>query len=236
MRSSEFFESADVRLLNEPLQRVTHAAVDLYAVADEAAAHLGPAAHATSPQAPGASITNTNDMPHENAAVVSALLRAADRRAVARARMRLRSWGRLRRKDERGRSEPRWLPLVGPDGGSSGWNSRCACRRDYDGLLVRNGLAERSYCGRRRRHCVHPARLDGAAGEDHFGSCANHSCRGRPSVRHSVLPSALCFGLRLNGSGTRASAAGMWLHHCTTRHRPARSLVRGVLRGRLAHR
>lgn len=63
--------------------------MDLYAVADEAAARLGPAAHATSPQAPGASITNTNDIPHENAAVVSALLRAADRRAVARARMRL---------------------------------------------------------------------------------------------------------------------------------------------------
>jgi uncharacterized membrane protein YccC len=89
IRSSAFFESADVRLLNEPLRRVTHAAVDLYAVADEAAARLGPAAHATSPRAPGASITNTNDTPHENAEVVSALLRAADRRAVARARVRL---------------------------------------------------------------------------------------------------------------------------------------------------
>jgi uncharacterized membrane protein YccC len=89
MRSSAFFESADVRLLNEPLQRVTHAAVDLYAVADEAAARLGAAAHAASPQDPGPSITNTNDTPREDAEAVSALLRAADRRAVARARVRL---------------------------------------------------------------------------------------------------------------------------------------------------
>jgi uncharacterized membrane protein YccC len=82
MRSSAFFESADLRLLNEPLRQVTHAAVDLYAVADEATARLGSAAHAASPQDPGASITNTNDTSREDAGVVSALLRAADRRSV----------------------------------------------------------------------------------------------------------------------------------------------------------
>ena len=35
MRSSAFFESADVRLLNEPLQRATYAAVEFYAAAGE---------------------------------------------------------------------------------------------------------------------------------------------------------------------------------------------------------
>ena len=89
MRSSAFFESADARLLNEPLRRITYAAVDLCAVAAAAAARLGQAAHVTSPQDPGPSIANTNDTPRENAEVVSVLLRAADRQAVAHAHMRL---------------------------------------------------------------------------------------------------------------------------------------------------
>ncbi|MGA8292055.1 MAG: FUSC family protein, partial [Rhodoplanes sp.] len=89
MRSSAFFESADARLLNEPLRRVTYAAVDLCAVAAAAAARLGRAAHVTSPQDSGPSIANSNDTPRENAEVVSVLLRVADRQAVARAHMRL---------------------------------------------------------------------------------------------------------------------------------------------------
>jgi uncharacterized membrane protein YccC len=89
MRSSAYFESADVRVLNEPLRRATYAAVDLYAAAEGAAAHLGTAAHATRPQDAGASITNTNDTPRENAEVISALLSAADTRAVASARKQL---------------------------------------------------------------------------------------------------------------------------------------------------
>ena len=47
MRSSAFFESANARLLNEPLRRVMYAAVDLCAVAAAAAARLGRAAHVT---------------------------------------------------------------------------------------------------------------------------------------------------------------------------------------------
>jgi uncharacterized membrane protein YccC len=87
MRSSAFFESADVRLLNEPLRRATYAAVELYAVAEGAPARLGAAA--ISPQDPGASISNTKDTPRENVEVISALLRAADERAVASARVQL---------------------------------------------------------------------------------------------------------------------------------------------------
>src|SRR5262249_48070330 len=89
MRSSAFFESADVRLLNEPLRRATYAAVDLYAAAESAAARLGAAARATAPRDAGVSISNTNDTPRENAEIISALLRAADKRAVASARMQL---------------------------------------------------------------------------------------------------------------------------------------------------
>ena len=89
MRSSAFFESADVRLLNEPLQRATYAAVELYAAAEGAPARLGAAVHAISPQDPGAPISNTKDTPRENVEVISALLRAADERAVASARVQL---------------------------------------------------------------------------------------------------------------------------------------------------
>ena len=89
MRSSAFFESADVRLLNEPLQRATYAAVEFYAAAEGAPARLGAAVHAVSPQDPGASISNTKDTPRENVEVISALLRAADKRAVASARVQL---------------------------------------------------------------------------------------------------------------------------------------------------
>jgi hypothetical protein len=66
MRASAFFESADVRLLNEPLRRAAYAAVDLYAVAERAAARLGAAAQTTAPQDPEASISNSNDTPREN--------------------------------------------------------------------------------------------------------------------------------------------------------------------------
>ena len=87
MRSSAFFESADVRLLNEPLRRMTYSVVDLYALADEAvAARLDPSAGRQDPDAP---ITNSKDTPRENAEVISALLGATNRRAIASARARL---------------------------------------------------------------------------------------------------------------------------------------------------
>ena len=89
MRSSAFFESADVRLLNEPLQRATYAAVELYAAAEGVPARVGAAVRALSPQDAGVSISNTKDTPRENVEVISALLRAADERAVASARVQL---------------------------------------------------------------------------------------------------------------------------------------------------
>ena len=90
MRSSAFFESADVRLLNEPLRTVAHAAVDLYAVADGAGARrLDPSPHGAGDQDPGVLITNSKDTPRENGEIISALLRATNRRAIASARGRL---------------------------------------------------------------------------------------------------------------------------------------------------
>ena len=237
MRSSAFFESADVRLLNEPLQRATYAAVELYAAAEGAPARLGAAVHAVSPQDPGASISNTEETPRENVEVISALLRAADERAVASARVQL---GEAKIALDRGTrvAGPNScsLALVGLCGGGSDRNSSCTGCSNYDGLLVRNGLAERSYCGHRCGRRVHPPCLDGAAGEDHVGSCGNHSCRRGSGIRDAVPPSALCLGLRLDGSGTCTPAAGMRLHHCATWDRPAWPPGRGLLRGRLAYR
>ena len=90
MRSSAFFESAEARLMNGPLQRATHAAIDLYAVAEEAAARLDRVEGPSTPEDLAAAFKNTTDTPRENAELVSALLRTSESRALARARTRLR--------------------------------------------------------------------------------------------------------------------------------------------------
>jgi uncharacterized membrane protein YccC len=84
MRASAYFESADARRLNEPVRQVTAAALNLCAIAEDAACrndspfHSSEASRLSSP----ALILNTNDTPAENFAVVSALLSASYQRAV----------------------------------------------------------------------------------------------------------------------------------------------------------
>jgi uncharacterized membrane protein YccC len=85
MRSSAYFESADARLMNETLRRMTHAAVDVCAVANEAPVRIA----CTGAWEAGAALADTNDSPRQNVEVVTALVRAADCRAVDHARRRL---------------------------------------------------------------------------------------------------------------------------------------------------
>jgi uncharacterized membrane protein YccC len=90
MQQSAFFESADARLRNNARRELRDAAVELCAVVEGAAARrVDPAPHPATTSIPML-ISDANDTPAGNGAVVSTLVRAADEQAVARARARLR--------------------------------------------------------------------------------------------------------------------------------------------------
>ena len=79
MQHSTFFESAEARVLDQPLRGLTQAAVELCATAEAAASHRG-----VSPSGPETTSLGTGDDP-----IVSALIRAADERDLGLARVRL---------------------------------------------------------------------------------------------------------------------------------------------------
>jgi len=81
---STYFESAEARVLDQPLRRLTQAAVDLCAAAEAAASHRD-----GSPR--GIGISHTNESPPDDDPIVSALLRAADERDLELARAQLRA-------------------------------------------------------------------------------------------------------------------------------------------------
>ena len=83
MRSSAFFESADARLVDPPLQDALHAAVDLWAVAEATATRPGPLLEEC-PNTGGSSRA-----PDEDPKMVFALQRAADARTVPAVHARL---------------------------------------------------------------------------------------------------------------------------------------------------
>jgi len=90
MQQSAFFESADARLRYTARRELREAAVELCAVVEGAASRrVGPAPHPATTSIREL-ISNANDTPAGNHAVVSTLVRAADEQAVARARLRLR--------------------------------------------------------------------------------------------------------------------------------------------------
>jgi uncharacterized membrane protein YccC len=76
MQHSTYFESAEARVLDQPLRRLTQAAVELSAMAETAASHRAVSPHANEPL--------TDDSP-----IVSALIREADERDLGLARARL---------------------------------------------------------------------------------------------------------------------------------------------------
>ena len=87
MQQSTYFESAEARVLDQPLRRLTQGAVELCAMAEAAASHrVGSLQRIPA----GTAISNTNGSSTGDSAIVSALVRAADARDLQLARARLR--------------------------------------------------------------------------------------------------------------------------------------------------
>ena len=98
MQRSAYFESADARVLDQPLRRLTQAALELCAMAEAAASHrVGTPPYLEKNASPGNGISRTSEWSAEDGPIVSALVRAADERDLGLARSRLReSHGSLR--------------------------------------------------------------------------------------------------------------------------------------------
>ena len=238
MQHSTYFESAEARVLDQPLRRLTQAAVELCTTAEAAASHrAGSLPHPEKITSPGIGIAHTNEFPIGDGPIVSALVRAADERDVGLARARLRECvGAFDRGEELPEPNTAWQALVGPGARGSDGDPLRAGSRDHLRLLVRDGLAGRPDRGHRSRGRVQPARFPRAAGQDQHGRRRHRARRSGPGFRHSVLPDAACRRLSLDGGSARTADADLRFHNGAAAHRPARPLVCGVLRLRVEHR
>ncbi|SED78560.1 Uncharacterized membrane protein YccC [Rhizobiales bacterium GAS191] len=93
MQHSTYFESAEARILDQPLRRLTRAAVELCTMAEAAASHRGGShPHPEEITSLGVGISATNESQTEDDPMVSAMVCAADERdlRLARARLRMR--------------------------------------------------------------------------------------------------------------------------------------------------
>jgi uncharacterized membrane protein YccC len=91
MQRSAYFESADARVLDQLLRRLTQVAVELCAMAEAAASHrIDSLPHPEANTSLGNGISHTNESSTGDGAIVSALVRAADERDLGLARSRLR--------------------------------------------------------------------------------------------------------------------------------------------------
>jgi uncharacterized membrane protein YccC len=90
MQRSAYFESADARVLDQPLRRLTQAALELCVTAEAAASHrVGLLPHPEKSPSRDDATSHTNE-PSAEDGIVSALVHAADERDLALARTRLR--------------------------------------------------------------------------------------------------------------------------------------------------
>jgi uncharacterized membrane protein YccC len=90
MQGSAYFESAEARVLDQPLRRLTQAAVELCAMAEAAASHrVGSLPQSEENPSGGEGISLTTKPSTGDDAAVSALVRAADERDIELARARL---------------------------------------------------------------------------------------------------------------------------------------------------
>jgi uncharacterized membrane protein YccC len=91
MQRSAYFESAEARVLDQPLRRLTQAAVELCAMAEAAASHRADSLpHPEKNTSLDSRISHTNEPLTGDGPIVSALVRAADARDIGLARARLR--------------------------------------------------------------------------------------------------------------------------------------------------
>jgi uncharacterized membrane protein YccC len=89
MQRSAYFESAEARVLDQPLRRLTQAALELCVTAEAAASHR--VASLPYPEkSPSPASSHPNEPSAEDGRIVSALVHAADERDLALARTRLR--------------------------------------------------------------------------------------------------------------------------------------------------
>jgi uncharacterized membrane protein YccC len=92
MQHSTYFESAEARVLNQPLRRLTQAAAELCTVAEAAASHRsGSLLRPEEITSLGIGVSHPNGPATGNGPIVSALVRAADERDLALARAQLRA-------------------------------------------------------------------------------------------------------------------------------------------------
>jgi len=91
MQRSAYFESAEARVLDQPLRRLTQAAVELCAMAETAASHrVGSLPQAEKSTSLGNGISPANESSSGDGPIISALVRAADERDLGLARAGLR--------------------------------------------------------------------------------------------------------------------------------------------------
>src|SRR5437660_9901755 len=91
MQRSAYFESAEARVLDQPLRRLTQAAVELCAMAEAAASHRADSLpHPEKDTSLGIGTSDTAEPPPGDGPIVSALVRAADERDIGLARTLLR--------------------------------------------------------------------------------------------------------------------------------------------------
>jgi uncharacterized membrane protein YccC len=90
MQGSTYFESAEARVLDQPLRRLSQAAVELCAMAEAAASHrVGLLPQAETNTSLGGASSHTDESPAADGPIVAALVHAADARDLALARARL---------------------------------------------------------------------------------------------------------------------------------------------------
>ena len=89
MQQSTYFESAEARVLDQPLRRLTQDAVELCAAAEVAASHRGDLPSRPEMTPHGTSVSDTNESAADDGPIISALVRAADERDLGLARAKL---------------------------------------------------------------------------------------------------------------------------------------------------
>jgi uncharacterized membrane protein YccC len=89
MQQSTYFESAEARILAQPLRRLTQGAVELCATAEAVASHCRRSKLDTQSVPRAVQSLETNHSPPQNEATLTSLIRAADDRDIAFARTRL---------------------------------------------------------------------------------------------------------------------------------------------------
>ncbi|SDR43888.1 Fusaric acid resistance protein family protein [Rhizobiales bacterium GAS113] len=238
MQHSTYFESAEARILDQPLRRLTRAAVELCTMAEAAASHRGGShPHPEEITSLGVGISATNESQTEDDPMVSAMVCAADERdlRLARARLRMRMEA-----FERGEELPE------PNVAYRLWSDPVPAV--LIGIRSALAVAITSTLWFATAWPNGPAAVVVAAvvcsllasmeqpDKDQLGRCGDRAHRSYPGFRDPVLPDAACRRLCFDGGRPRTADADLRFHNGAAAHRPAWPLIGRVLRLRIEHR